>query len=211
MVRKMVNVPHGESASALTTAMPSPASAMTMMKRMATMAVIPASGEISVARDLRQRLAVPPHRRREDDEVVHRAAEHDAEGQPQQSRQIPELRRQHRPDQRPRAGDGREVMPEEHPLVGRHVVLPVVEPMRRRDPRVIERHHLRREEGGVVAVADRGDGEEEEDEREGVHLGRICAGLALYPCQSDRSALRRLRRHTTARRATRPSTASASR
>ena len=48
MVRKIVNVPHGESASALTTAMPRPARAMTTMKRMAIIAVMPATGLISV-------------------------------------------------------------------------------------------------------------------------------------------------------------------
>ena len=121
------------------------------------------------ARDLRQRLPVTPHRRRQRDEVVHRPAQDDAEGEPQQARQIPELRRQHRPDQRPGPGDGREVMPEEHPLVGRDVVLPVLEPMRRRDAGVIERHHLRGEESRVVAIPDRRHSEEEEDERKGVH------------------------------------------
>ena len=44
----MVKVPHGALGSALTTAMPSPASAMTTMKRMAIAAVRPATGPISV-------------------------------------------------------------------------------------------------------------------------------------------------------------------
>ena len=48
MVTPIVNVPHALSASALTTAMPRPASAMIMMKRMAMQAVMPAVGLISV-------------------------------------------------------------------------------------------------------------------------------------------------------------------
>ena len=43
----MVKVPHALSWSALTTARPSPARAMTMMKRIATAAVVPATGPIS--------------------------------------------------------------------------------------------------------------------------------------------------------------------
>ena len=44
----IVNMPHALSASALTTARPSPASAMTTMKRMAIAAVMPATGPISL-------------------------------------------------------------------------------------------------------------------------------------------------------------------
>ena len=69
-------------------------------------------------------------------------------------------------------------MPEEDPLVRRHVVLAVVEPVRWSYSRVIERHHLRREEGGVVAVANGGHREEEEDERQGVH---VCADSKGIP------------------------------
>ena len=44
----IVNVPHALCSSALTTARPRPASAMTTMKRMAIAAVVPATGPISV-------------------------------------------------------------------------------------------------------------------------------------------------------------------
>ena len=47
MVTKIVKVPHSLSASALTTMMPSPAMAMTRMKKMATAAATPASGPTS--------------------------------------------------------------------------------------------------------------------------------------------------------------------
>jgi hypothetical protein len=48
MVIAIVKAPHGDSARALVTAIPSPAIAITTMKRMATIAVAPATGEISV-------------------------------------------------------------------------------------------------------------------------------------------------------------------
>ena len=46
------------------------------------------------------------------------------------------------------------MVPEQHPLVRRVVVLPVVEPVRGRDARVVEHRDLRREERRVVAVGD---------------------------------------------------------
>ena len=64
------------------------------------------------------------------------------------------LDRQHRTDQRPGAGDGREVMAEQHPLVGRVVVLAVVEAVRGRDPRVVEHGDPGGEEGAVIAIGD---------------------------------------------------------
>ena len=48
MVMKIVNVPHGLSASAFTTTMPRPAMAMTRMNRIETAAVVPATGPTSV-------------------------------------------------------------------------------------------------------------------------------------------------------------------
>ena len=48
MLAPMVKVPHALSASALTTASPNPASAMTTMKSTAMAPVVPAAGPISV-------------------------------------------------------------------------------------------------------------------------------------------------------------------
>ena len=90
--------------------------AMITVKKMAMAAMMPAAGPISSraisASDL-------PSRRTdaEDDEVVHGAAHGDADEDPQEARQEAELRRQHRADERPGAGDGREVVAEEHPLL----------------------------------------------------------------------------------------------
>ena len=115
----MVNVPQALSCSALTTARPSPASAMTMMKRIAIAAVTPATGPIS-ARAISASDRPPRRDRRpQDDEVVHGAGEADADDQPDQPGRVAELRRQHRADERARAGDGGEVMAEQHqPCVG---------------------------------------------------------------------------------------------
>jgi hypothetical protein len=66
-----------------------------------------------------------PHRRGKDDKVVHRAAQRDANEDPQQPRQETKLRRQHRTDERPSAGNRRKVMAEQHPAVGRHIVFAV--------------------------------------------------------------------------------------
>ena len=80
------------------------------------------------------------------DEVLHGAAEHDADDEPERAGQIAELRGEHRADQRSGAGDGREMMAEEHPAVGRHEVAAVVEPLGRRGAPVVETEDTRREE-----------------------------------------------------------------
>ena len=126
IVAPMVNVPHALSASALTTARPRPASAMTTMKRIAIAPVVPATGPISVrAISASDR---PPRRVDAHSviDVVDRAGEADAGDEPDEPGRVAELRRQHRADERPGAGDRREVMAEEHPRLRRVVVVAVV-------------------------------------------------------------------------------------
>ena len=86
-----------------------------------------------------QRTAVAASRQEQHGHILHRAGEHDAGENPQRAGQITHLRGQHRPDQRPGTGDRREMMPEEHVAVGRHVIEAVVAPisgrLARRDSR----------------------------------------------------------------------------
>ena len=105
--------------------------------------------------------------------------------------QIAELRRQRRPDQRPGPGDRREVVPEDHPAVGRHEVAPVVDALRRRRPAGVEREQLGREERPVESVRDRVHGDRRDDE----------------PDRVDRLAARRAR---ASRSRTAPASATAS-
>ncbi len=72
MVAAMVKAPHALWARALTTAMASPPSAQTMMKRVATAVVTPATPVTYFVGDVVERQAVVAHRGDEDDEVVHR-------------------------------------------------------------------------------------------------------------------------------------------
>ena len=90
-------------------------------------AAMPAGRPISCRASLGQALAAAPDRERQHEHVLHGAGEADADDQPEQPRQVAELDRQHRADQRPGAGDGGEVVAEQDPLVGRVVVLAVVE------------------------------------------------------------------------------------
>ena len=115
-----------------------------------------------LARDLGERAAAAPGRGPQDDEVVHRAGETDADDQPDEPGSEAELRGEHRADERPGAGDRREVMPEEDQPVRRVVVVAVVALVRRRDPAVVERHHSGGDERAVVAVRDRQDRREPE-------------------------------------------------
>ena len=96
------------------------------MPSTATSAVKPATGPISSFAIWPSDL---PSRRTddaEDHEVLHRAAEHDADDDPDHAGQIAELRGERRTDERSRAGDRGEVMAEDDPAVRRHEVAAVV-------------------------------------------------------------------------------------
>ena len=112
--------------------------------------------------DLRQRFPAAPQARGQHEKILHRPGQADADHDPEQPRHISELRRQHRPDQRPRAADRGEVMAEQHPLVGRMIILPVVESDGRRDPAVVQHRDLRREERAVIAIRDRQDAQHDD-------------------------------------------------
>ena len=133
-----VNTPHALSASALTTTLPSPASAMTTMKRIATAVTSPRTGPSSSRGDLGEGAAIPPGARGENDEIVDRAAEDDPEQDPEVTGEEAELGGQHGPDERPSPGDRREMMAKEDDSVGRMKVLTVVQAMVRGYPRVIQ-------------------------------------------------------------------------
>ena len=84
------------------------------------------------ADQLAERAAVAAHRDEQDHEVLHRAGEDHAGQDPEQARQVAHLRGEHGADQRAGAGDGREMVAEQHVAVGRDVVEPVVVAIGRR-------------------------------------------------------------------------------
>ena len=102
-----------------------------------------------------------------------RAAEDDAEEDPEETGVETELRREHRTDERPRAGDRREVMAEEDDTVRRVEVLSVLESVCRRDARVVEAEHFGGDERRVVAIGDRQDRQRPEHPPCGVHRGLL--------------------------------------
>ena len=162
-------VPHALSASALTNAMPRPASAITRMNRMAIAATKPVNGLISC---LTMSGSDRPPRRTEAHRTIESCtapARQHAGDQPDEAGRVAELRRQHRADQRARAGDGREVMAEHHPPAGRVVVRAVVFGMRRRLARVVQHPDLGREERAVVPVRDGQDAKRGEQYIQSMH------------------------------------------
>ena len=95
---------------------------------------------------------------------MHCAAQTNSDHQPQKSWQKSKLRCQHRTNQRSRAGDGREVMTEQNPFIGRIIVVAVIHRVGRHGPRIIERQDLGRDEGGIVTVRDRHQAQRADDD-----------------------------------------------
>ena len=87
-------------------------------------------------------------------EILHRSAQHRADHDPQGPGKIAELRGERGPDQRSRAGDGREVVAEDDPFVGGLEIVAVAQALGGRGAAIVQRHHLRGEERRVEAVAD---------------------------------------------------------
>jgi hypothetical protein len=109
------------------------------------------------ADDLAQRAAVAPGRDEQNDQVLDGAGENHAGENPERAGQIAHLRRQHRPDQGPRAGNGREMVAEQDDAVGRDVIEPVVAADRRGRARRIDAQDAARDEAAVESVADQVD------------------------------------------------------
>ena len=149
-------------------------------------------------RDLTERLAVAPHRRTEDHEILHRAAEHDADDEPDRPGQETELRRERRADQRAGARDRREVVAEDNPLVGRDEVAAVVQALGRRRPARIELEDLLGDEPRVEAVRDeiRAHGRDDEPggaDRFAAREGDVAEGAAPRTAMPTQIAALRIR------------------
>ena len=122
-----------------------------------------------LARHFAQRLAIAADGGAEDDEVLHRAAEHDADDDPQDAGEVAELRGEGRADERAGSGDGGEVMAEDDPSVGRDEVASVGEAMCGRRAGVVEREDGGADEGAVEAIRDGVGTEGGDEEPRGAH------------------------------------------
>jgi hypothetical protein len=88
---------------------------------------------------------------------VDRPGQTDPGHQPDEPGCVAELGRQYRPDERPGAGNGREVMTEQDQTMGRVVVVSVVG---RRRAGVVQRHDPGGDERALVPVGDDEDAED---------------------------------------------------
>ncbi len=92
------------------------------------------------------------------------SAHNDTNQQPEKSRQVSELCGKHRPDERSRAGNGREMVSEQNPFVRRIVILTVIELMSRCGAVIIQGKDFCGDERAVVPVRDGQDPERWKDE-----------------------------------------------
>ena len=120
---------------------------------------------------LAQRFPVAAHGAEQGDEIVDRAAQHTSDDDPERPRQVAELRGQDGTHQRTRSGDGRKVMPEDHPLVRGNKVATVFEALGGRGALVVEQHDLGGDELAIEAIPGEkraGGGEDQPDAVDGL-------------------------------------------
>ena len=102
--------------------------------------------------------------------ILYRPGQHHARENPDHSRQVAHLRRQHRADQRPRAGNGRKMVAEQHFFVGRNVVEAVVVTHRRGHARRVDRQYIFSDIQAVEAIGDQIDADCRDDNPQRVNL-----------------------------------------
>ncbi|MCY1402099.1 hypothetical protein D9M71_172310 [compost metagenome] len=142
-----------------------------------------------LAHQFAQRTAVAAGGDEQDHEVLHRTGQHHAGDKPERAGQVAHLRGEYRAHQRAGAGDGGEVVTEEHVLVGRHVVQAIVVDDRGRGPVGVQLHHLGGDEQAVIAVGDQIDGDCRDDDPQGVD------GFAAAQCHDSQGKCTHQRHH----------------
>ena len=75
---------------------------------------------------LAERFAVPAHGTKKDDEILHRSTQGDTDQNPDRAWKVAELSGQDGPDKRSGAGNRREMMTEDNPLVGLNEIAAVI-------------------------------------------------------------------------------------
>jgi len=132
-----------------------------------------------------------PDRGEKHDQVVDRAAEYAADQDPERARQVAELRRQDRSEQRAGRGDGREMVPEEHELVGLHIVVAVGHLHRRGLPFRVHSQHRPGQEEPVEAVGEGEDAQGHENQGDRIHGGASFAAAGDMLSMPPRTVKRR--------------------
>ena len=154
MVAAMVNVPQGLPLSAFTTTSATTASRMIMISRTVIKRGESADFADLFAGHLAERFAVAAHGAEQDHEILHGAAEHRADDDPERAGQIAELRGERGADQRTGAGDGGEMVAEDDPFIGGLEIVAVAQTLGGGGALVVEDHHSRGDEFCVEAESD---------------------------------------------------------
>ena len=103
--------------------------------------------------NFRQGAAIATQGAHQDHEILYRTGQHGPDHQPEKSRQKSELSRQDRTQQRPGAGNGCEMVSEEHVFVRGIIVGPVFQPKGRSPAFVIELHDAPAQKSSVKPVS----------------------------------------------------------
>ena len=140
-------------------------------------------GSQQVSGDFWQRLPILPHRGQEHDEVVDPAGQARADHNPAEAGKIAPLRGQDRPNQRPRARNGRKVDAEQHQPPRGVIIDVVAEPVGRRDAPVVQNGHFCRQKGPIEPIGHQKRGQGGNHQPERVHRApfRNFTIIALLP------------------------------
>ena len=169
MVTTIVNMPQELSLKAITTTLATPAKRNDDDEERGQRGRRAGNRSQQPPRDLGQREPIAAHGGQQDHEVMHAAGQARADDDPGEAGQESPLRREHRPHQRPRPGNRREVNAEEHQPPRRLVVDVIAEPVRGREPLIIEHRDPRRQKGPIEPIGDGKGCQGGDDEPEGVH------------------------------------------
>src|SRR6266403_2822274 len=110
-----------------------------------------------------------PDRCHEDHEIVHASSEDGADQDPQESGSKTKLSGKCRPDERTGSGNRSKVMPEQHKLRRRNIIVPIFKSVRGSRPTVVQRQNFSCKERAVVAIGNRINAKRAEDRGERIH------------------------------------------
>jgi hypothetical protein len=130
---------------------------------------------------VRERAPAMAHRSDEHGEVLHTAGQHRADQNPEKARGKTKLRGQRRPDQRPGARDGGEVMSKQYPARRRNVVMSIREKMTWSGAAIVQRQRLCGNKCTVITIGKGVHAQRPQQQRKSIHASLLFHNVVAEP------------------------------